>query len=149
MTDVVHYSTQKYSTLIKSFLTSHPILYIITLQYYTVLLLYSIILFYYSPPLPSLLPSPRRNSILLVNGLSVVGAVLMSLSKLAKSFEVLIVGRLVFGVFCGLVMSMNPLYVQEVSPTNLRGAFATLNQVAYTFGILIGMVRTFTLHGLW
>ena len=70
----------------------------------------------------------------------------MSLSKLAKSFEVLIVGRLVFGVFCGLVMSMNPLYVQEVSPTNLRGAFATLNQVAYTLGILIGMVRTLTLQ---
>ncbi|CAL8302058.1 unnamed protein product [Boreogadus saida] len=82
----------------------------------------------------------RRNSILIANGLSVLGAVLMSLSKVAKSFEVLIVGRLVFGVFCGLVMSMNPLYVQEVSPTNLRGAFATLNQVAYTLGVLIGMV---------
>ncbi|CAL8283858.1 unnamed protein product [Lota lota] len=82
----------------------------------------------------------RRNSILIVNGLSVLGAVLMSVSKLAKSFEMLMVGRLIFGLFCGLVMSMNPLYIQEVSPTNLRGAFATLNQVAYALGILVGML---------
>ncbi|XP_034713957.1 solute carrier family 2, facilitated glucose transporter member 1 [Etheostoma cragini] len=56
----------------------------------------------------------RRNSILIVNCLSVVGACLMSASKSSKSFEVLILGRLVFGLFCGLVMSLNPLYIQEV-----------------------------------
>lgn len=83
----------------------------------------------------------RRNSILIVNCLSVVGACLMSASKVCKSFEVLILGRLVFGLFCGLVMSLNPLYIQEVSPTNLRGAFATLNQVSFAAGILVGMVR--------
>ncbi|KAJ0008739.1 hypothetical protein NQD34_016154 [Periophthalmus magnuspinnatus] len=82
----------------------------------------------------------RRNSILIVNILSVVGTCLMFASKLSESFEVLIMGRLVFGLFCGLVMSLNPLYIQEVSPTNLRGAFATLNQVSFASGILIGML---------
>ncbi|XP_056249822.1 solute carrier family 2, facilitated glucose transporter member 1 [Seriola aureovittata] len=82
----------------------------------------------------------RRNSILIVNCLSVVGACLMSASKACESFEVLILGRLVFGLFCGLVMTLNPLYIQEVSPTNLRGAFATLNQVSFASGILVGMV---------
>ncbi|XP_034530531.1 solute carrier family 2, facilitated glucose transporter member 1 [Notolabrus celidotus] len=82
----------------------------------------------------------RRNSILIVNCLSIVGASLMAASKVSKSFEVLIMGRLVFGLFCGLVMSLNPLYIQEVSPTNLRGAFATLNQVSFASGILLGMV---------
>lgn len=91
--------------------------------------------------IPLVFPS-RRNSILIVNCLSVVGACLMSASKVSKSFEVLILGRLVFGLFCGLVMSLNPLYIQEVSPTNLRGAFATLNQVSFASGILVGMVRT-------
>lgn len=66
----------------------------------------------------------------------------MSASKASQSFEVLILGRVVFGLFCGLVMSLNPLYIQEVSPTNLRGAFATLNQVSFATGILLGMVRT-------
>uniref|UniRef100_A0A8C5G181 Solute carrier family 2, facilitated glucose transporter member 1-like n=1 Tax=Gouania willdenowi TaxID=441366 RepID=A0A8C5G181_GOUWI len=83
----------------------------------------------------------RRNSILIVNCLSVVGACLMFLSKASESFEVLILGRLVFGLFCGLVMSLNPLYIQEVSPTNLRGAFATLNQVSFASGILMGMAQ--------
>ncbi|XP_061651958.1 solute carrier family 2, facilitated glucose transporter member 1 isoform X2 [Phyllopteryx taeniolatus] len=82
----------------------------------------------------------RRNSILIVNCLSVVGTGLMVVSKVSESFETLILGRLLFGLFCGLVMSLNPLYIQEVSPTVLRGAFATLNQVAYASGILLGMV---------
>lgn len=89
-------------------------------------------------------PSPRRNSILIVNCLSVAGACLMSASKTCRSFEVLILGRLLFGLFCGLAMSLNPLYIQEVSPTNLRGAFATLNQVSFASGILVGMVRAVT-----
>lgn len=66
----------------------------------------------------------------------------MSASQAGQSFEVLILGRLVFGLFCGLAMSLNPLYIQEVSPTNLRGAFATLNQVSFASGILLGMVRS-------
>ncbi|XP_075303848.1 solute carrier family 2, facilitated glucose transporter member 1 [Odontesthes bonariensis] len=82
----------------------------------------------------------RRNSILIVNCLSVAGACIMSVSKASESFEVLILGRLVFGLFCGLVMSLNPLYIQEVSPTSLRGAFATLNQVSFASGTLVGMV---------
>ncbi|KAM4724153.1 solute carrier family 2, facilitated glucose transporter member 1 [Anableps anableps] len=82
----------------------------------------------------------RRNSILIANCLSVAAACIMFASKARESFEVLILGRMVFGLFCGLVMSLNPLYIQEVSPTNLRGAFATLNQVSLTSGILMGMV---------
>lgn len=85
--------------------------------------------------------SHRRNAILIANALSVVGAFLMFMSKATGSFEMLIVGRLIFGLFCGLVMSLNPLYIQGVSPTNLRGAFATLNQVSFATGILLGMVR--------
>ncbi|KAL0170913.1 hypothetical protein M9458_035509, partial [Cirrhinus mrigala] len=53
--------------------------------------------------------------------------------KATASFEVLILGRLIFGF-------LNPLYIQGVSPTNLRGAFATLNQVSFASGILLGMV---------
>ncbi|KTF76904.1 hypothetical protein cypCar_00043419 [Cyprinus carpio] len=63
----------------------------------------------------------------------------MFMSKVTASFEVTIVSRLIFGLFCGLVMSLNPLYIQGVSPTNLHGAFATLNQVSFATGILLGM----------
>lgn len=64
----------------------------------------------------------------------------MSTSKVTKSFEMLVLGRLVFGVFCGLAMSLNPLYILEVAPPSRRGALAALNQVACATGILLGMV---------
>ncbi|KAF7199030.1 transcript variant X2 [Nothobranchius furzeri] len=64
----------------------------------------------------------------------------MFASKASELFEVLILGRFIFGLFCGLAMSLNPLYIQEVSPTSLRGAFATLNQVSFASGTLVGMV---------
>lgn len=67
----------------------------------------------------------------------------MSASKTSQSFELLILGRLFVGIFCGLVMSLNPLYILEVSPTNLRGAFATLNQVSCATGIFVGMASVF------
>ncbi|TSM77429.1 Solute carrier family 2, facilitated glucose transporter member 1 [Bagarius yarrelli] len=82
----------------------------------------------------------RRNAILIANTLSIAGSFLMFLSKAAESFELLIVGRFIFGLFCGLVMSLNPLYIQAVSPINLRGAFATVNQVSFASGIFLGMV---------
>ncbi|XP_023691802.2 solute carrier family 2, facilitated glucose transporter member 1 [Paramormyrops kingsleyae] len=82
----------------------------------------------------------RRDSILIANSLSVLGACLMIISRATESLEALIAGRLVFGLFCGLAMSLNPLYIQEVSPTELRGAFATLNQVSFASGIFLGMV---------
>ncbi|XP_066578246.1 solute carrier family 2, facilitated glucose transporter member 1-like, partial [Amia ocellicauda] len=84
----------------------------------------------------------RRNSILIANAVSIVAVLLMSISQFCELFEAFVLGRLVFGLFCGLAMSLNPLYIQEVSPIALRGAFSTLNQVSYTVGILLGMVMS-------
>ncbi|XP_062862812.1 solute carrier family 2, facilitated glucose transporter member 1 [Trichomycterus rosablanca] len=82
----------------------------------------------------------RRNPILIGNALSIVGVSLMFLCKAAKSFELFILGRFIFGLFCGLTMCLNPVYIQEISPINLRGAFASLNQVSFASGILLGMI---------
>ncbi|KAK1163360.1 solute carrier family 2, facilitated glucose transporter member 1, partial [Acipenser oxyrinchus oxyrinchus] len=84
----------------------------------------------------------RRNSILIANALSVVSGSLMSLSQLCGSLGLIITGRLVFGLFCGLCMSLNPLYIQEVSPTALRGAFTIMSHVSFSLGILVGMVMS-------
>lgn len=45
----------------------------------------------------------RRNALLYNNILAVIAALLMGFSKLAYSFEMLIVGRLVIGINCGLL----------------------------------------------
>ncbi|KAM6440521.1 solute carrier family 2, facilitated glucose transporter member 3-like [Liasis olivaceus] len=82
----------------------------------------------------------RRNSMLLVNVLAIVGGVLMGLSKLANAVEMLIIGRFVIGVFCGLCTGFVPMYISEVSPTALRGAFGTLHQLGIVVGILVAQI---------
>ncbi|XP_075468705.1 solute carrier family 2, facilitated glucose transporter member 3-like isoform X2 [Ascaphus truei] len=81
-----------------------------------------------------------RKSILMINLFSLFAVVLMSASKMANYIELLIVGRFVMGLFCGLAMTLIPLYIQEVAPTHLRGAFSTMNQLSYAMGIFIGQV---------
>ncbi|XP_033822133.1 solute carrier family 2, facilitated glucose transporter member 1-like [Periophthalmus magnuspinnatus] len=82
----------------------------------------------------------RRNSMLIVNVLSFISAVLMGFSKLASSWEMLIIGRFVVGLYSGLSTGFVPMYVGEVSPTALRGALGTLHQLGIVVGILIAQV---------
>ncbi|XP_035585043.1 solute carrier family 2, facilitated glucose transporter member 3 isoform X1 [Zalophus californianus] len=82
----------------------------------------------------------RRNSMLIVNLLAVAGGCLMGFCKIARSVEMLILGRLVIGIFCGLCTGFVPMYIGEVSPTALRGAFGTLNQLGIVIGILVAQI---------
>lgn len=77
---------------------------------------------------------------LLSNVLAVLGGCLMGLSLLAQSFEMVIVGRLIIGVFCGLSTGLTPMYVGEITPTAVRGAFGTLHQLGVVIGILVAQV---------
>ncbi|XP_060948497.1 solute carrier family 2, facilitated glucose transporter member 3a [Limanda limanda] len=88
----------------------------------------------------------RRRSMFLVNVLAVIGGLLMGFSTICSSYEMVIAGRLVIGLFCGLFTGLTPMYVGEVSPTPLRGAFGTLHQLGVVVGILIAQI--FGLEGL-
>uniref|UniRef100_A0A3P9LVM4 Solute carrier family 2, facilitated glucose transporter member 3 n=1 Tax=Oryzias latipes TaxID=8090 RepID=A0A3P9LVM4_ORYLA len=82
----------------------------------------------------------RKKSMMITNILALVGGGLMGLSSLTKSFEVVIVGRFFIGVFCGLCTGLTPMYVGEISPTALRGAFGTLHQLGVVIGILVAQI---------
>ncbi|XP_075965186.1 solute carrier family 2, facilitated glucose transporter member 3 isoform X2 [Anarhichas minor] len=82
----------------------------------------------------------RIKSMLLSNILAVLGGGLMGLSALSRSFEMVIVGRLIIGVFCGMCTGLTPMYVGEIAPTALRGAFGTLHQLALVIGILVAQI---------
>ncbi|XP_019948587.1 solute carrier family 2, facilitated glucose transporter member 1 [Paralichthys olivaceus] len=82
----------------------------------------------------------RRKSMLLSNILALLGGGLMGLAVLSQSFEMVIVGRFVIGVFCGLCTGLTPMYVGEISPTALRGAFGTLHQLGVVVGILVAQI---------
>uniref|UniRef100_A0A3B4AP19 Major facilitator superfamily (MFS) profile domain-containing protein n=1 Tax=Periophthalmus magnuspinnatus TaxID=409849 RepID=A0A3B4AP19_9GOBI len=82
----------------------------------------------------------RRRSMFLVNVLAVIGGLLMGFSTICSSYEMVIAGRLVIGLFCGFFTGLTPMYVGEVSPTPLRGAFGTLHQLGVVVGILIAQI---------
>lgn len=83
----------------------------------------------------------RRKSMLLCNILALIGGGLMGLSSVSQSYEMVILGRLIIGVFCGLSTGLTPMYVGELAPTSLRGAFGTLHQLGIVIGILIAQVK--------
>ncbi|CAL1527830.1 unnamed protein product [Lymnaea stagnalis] len=82
----------------------------------------------------------RKNTLLLNNAVAFACAALQGCSKSAQSFEMLIVGRVVAGVCCGLTSAVAPLYLAEISPVSLRGFCGTCNQLSITLGVLIGEV---------
>uniref|UniRef100_A0A3Q3XMQ7 Major facilitator superfamily (MFS) profile domain-containing protein n=1 Tax=Mola mola TaxID=94237 RepID=A0A3Q3XMQ7_MOLML len=82
----------------------------------------------------------RRNSMLMANVLAFIAVAFMSFSKLAASFEMLITGRFIVGLYSGLSTGFVPIYVEEISPTSIRGALGTLHQLGVVIGILIAQI---------
>uniref|UniRef100_A0A673LNM1 Solute carrier family 2, facilitated glucose transporter member 5 n=1 Tax=Sinocyclocheilus rhinocerous TaxID=307959 RepID=A0A673LNM1_9TELE len=79
----------------------------------------------------------RRNSMLIVNVLAFIAAALMGFSKLAESWEMLIIGRFIVGLYSGLSTGFVCTNVGEIAPTSLRGALGTLHQLGIVTGILL------------
>uniref|UniRef100_A0A2C9M9M4 Major facilitator superfamily (MFS) profile domain-containing protein n=1 Tax=Biomphalaria glabrata TaxID=6526 RepID=A0A2C9M9M4_BIOGL len=82
----------------------------------------------------------RKSTLLLNNAVAFTCAALQGCSKVSKSFEMLIAGRVVAGICCGLNSAVAPLYLAEISPVSLRGFCGTCNQLSITLGVLIGEV---------
>ncbi|XP_072282436.1 solute carrier family 2, facilitated glucose transporter member 5 [Pyxicephalus adspersus] len=82
----------------------------------------------------------RKGTLLLNNIFSIVPAILMGTSVLAKSFEVIIASRLVIGICAGLSSNVVPMYLGEMSPKNLRGGIGVMPQLLITIGILMAQI---------
>ncbi|KAJ8016366.1 hypothetical protein DPEC_G00006460 [Dallia pectoralis] len=82
----------------------------------------------------------RRNSMFIANVLAFIAAGFMGFSKMASSWELLIIGRFIVGLYSGLSTGFVPMYVGEIAPTPLRGALGTLHQLGIVVGILMAQV---------
>ncbi|XP_069025314.1 solute carrier family 2, facilitated glucose transporter member 1-like [Embiotoca jacksoni] len=82
----------------------------------------------------------RKNSMLMANVLAFIAAAFMGFSKLAASFEMLIIGRFIVGLYSGLSTGFVPIYIEEISPTSVRGALGTLHQLGVVIGILMAQI---------
>ncbi|XP_018597476.2 solute carrier family 2, facilitated glucose transporter member 5 [Scleropages formosus] len=82
----------------------------------------------------------RKGTLLFNNIFSVIPAIMMGTSEVAKSFEIIIIARILVGICAGLSSNVVPMYLGELSPKNLRGAIGIVPQLFITVGILTAQV---------
>ncbi|KAH6755966.1 plastidic GLC translocator [Perilla frutescens var. hirtella] len=69
----------------------------------------------------------------------------------AQSIETMLIGRLLAGIGIGISSAIVPLYISEISPTEIRGTLGSVNQLFICVGILAALVAGLPLAGnpLW
>ncbi|NWI88282.1 GTR5 protein, partial [Pitta sordida] len=82
----------------------------------------------------------RKGTLLINNLFSIAAAILMGTSELAKTFEVIILSRVIMGIYAGLASNVVPMFLGELSPKNLRGAVGVVPQLFITIGILAAQI---------
>ncbi|XP_037831106.1 solute carrier family 2, facilitated glucose transporter member 9 isoform X2 [Kryptolebias marmoratus] len=82
----------------------------------------------------------RKGTLLLNNSFAVTAALLLSLGEMSRSFEMLIIGRIVIGVNSGIALSALPMYLGEISPRHIRGFIGQFNSILICLGVFTGQV---------
>nr|XP_033812120.1 solute carrier family 2, facilitated glucose transporter member 11 isoform X3 [Geotrypetes seraphini] len=82
----------------------------------------------------------RKKSLLLNNLFVMIAALLSGFSRSAKSFEMIVLGRVFAGINSGVSMNIQPMYLGESSPKKLRGAVAMTSACFTAFGLVMGQV---------
>ena len=76
--------------------------------------------------------------------LLMLSAVLFTISAIGtglfNSFTLFNIARFVGGVGIGVASALAPMYIAEVSPTQIRGRMVSLNQMTIVFGILAAQI---------
>lgn len=86
----------------------------------------------------------RKQTLLLNNSFLLVSTLMALSSRSAKSFEMIIIARLLVGVNAGVSMNVQPMYFGESAPKAMRGAVAFSSAVFTAMGILLGQVTGLT-----
>lgn len=86
----------------------------------------------------------RKKMMLANNLILVVAVVLMIMSRYVGELALLVAGRFIVGIHSGFSTVVAPLYINEISPVNLRGSLGTLNQLGITSGILLSQTLGLT-----
>lgn len=86
----------------------------------------------------------RKRAVLFSHIPAFIGAILSTICVAAKVPELLMIGRFVTGINCGFATQLAPMYLAEITPFNLRGAFGTANQLFVTIGIFMGSILGLT-----
>lgn len=76
----------------------------------------------------------RKKVLIITAFIFAIGSVGLAL---AHTVALLIIWRLIIGIAIGVASYTVPLYISELSPTHVRGALVSINQLAITVGIFV------------
>ncbi|XP_077776775.1 solute carrier family 2, facilitated glucose transporter member 11-like isoform X1 [Podarcis muralis] len=82
----------------------------------------------------------KKKCQMFTNLIMLAAASLMGFSKMAGSFEMILLGRFLYGVGIGFSFNIHPQYVGEISPKKLRGFTNATVAVFLTLGKVSGQV---------
>ncbi|KAJ6651512.1 hypothetical protein lerEdw1_020847 [Lerista edwardsae] len=82
----------------------------------------------------------RKNCLIFSSLFTLVAAVIMGTSKMATSFEMILLGRLLYGFNAGLGCCIQGQYLGEISPKHLRGLTNATLGVLANLGKFLGQV---------
>ncbi|KAM9237986.1 solute carrier family 2, facilitated glucose transporter member 9 [Dugong dugon] len=82
----------------------------------------------------------RKYTLLVNNGFAISAALLMAFSLQAGAFEMLIVGRFTMGVDGGIALSVLPMYLNEISPKEIRGSVGQVTAIFICIGVFTGQL---------
>ncbi|SEW51845.1 MFS transporter, sugar porter (SP) family [Chitinophaga arvensicola] len=93
--------------------------------------------------------SGRLSDIIGRKQMIIVNAVIFTVGAIGCAFApnpaILILMRILIGIAIGITSYVVPMYIAEISPTRIRGALVTLNQLMITIGILVSYITDFAL----
>nr|AKN21399.1 slc2a-5 [Schmidtea mediterranea] len=82
----------------------------------------------------------RKLSMMLMAIPTAIGSVLMGISLISEMFPLLIVGRFIIGISCGVYSGLTPMYLTEIAPLKFQGASGTINQFVIVIGVLLSQI---------
>ncbi|XP_071427769.1 solute carrier family 2, facilitated glucose transporter member 11-like isoform X1 [Pithys albifrons albifrons] len=82
----------------------------------------------------------KKKCLLGNNLLMIVAASLLGCSKVAQSFEMILIGRFMCGISAGLSAPLHHQYVGEISPKKLRGFANSTSSFFWSLGKAIGQI---------
>ncbi|KAF8102460.1 hypothetical protein N665_0198s0160 [Sinapis alba] len=77
----------------------------------------------------------RRRELIIAAGFYLLGSLI---TGCAPDLNILLVGRLLYGLGIGLAMHGAPLYIAETCPSQIRGTLISLKELFIVLGILLG-----------
>uniref|UniRef100_H3A0N7 Major facilitator superfamily (MFS) profile domain-containing protein n=2 Tax=Latimeria chalumnae TaxID=7897 RepID=H3A0N7_LATCH len=95
----------------------------------------------------------RKKCMLYNNIITIVASVMMGLSYSAKSFELILAGRFIYGISAGIGQNMHCLYLTESAPKKLRGivnlTVVTFGSIGKCWGQVLGLREHLGQENLW